>query len=204
MSFNSKNYWENRYRSGGNSGEGSHGYLKEYKNEIINNFIKKNKIKSIIDFGCGDGNQIENIDILNYYGYDVSNSTINRCKEMFKNTSKSNFNFYTINDSQEFIKAELGLSLDVIYHLVEDNVFHTYMKNLFDNSEKFVIIYSNDYNADNVDPLTNKHYAPHVKPRNFTKYIETYFSKWFLIENIKNKYFGNNGVWSDFYIFQKL
>lgn len=38
--------------------------------------------------------------------------------------------------------ADLTLSLDVIYHLIEDNVFFTYMDRLFDSSTKFVIIYS--------------------------------------------------------------
>lgn len=39
--FNSKNYWENRYKSGGNSGAGSYSNLAEFKAEIINEFVAK-------------------------------------------------------------------------------------------------------------------------------------------------------------------
>ena len=41
-------------------------------------------------------------------------------------------------------KADLSLSLDVIYHLVEDDVFEYYMRTLFEASNGYVIIYASD------------------------------------------------------------
>ena len=38
-------------------------------------------------------------------------------------------------------RAELALSLDVIYHLVEDTVYESYMGQLFDSATKYVIVY---------------------------------------------------------------
>ena len=43
----SKNYWEQRYAGRGTSGAGSYGKLAEFKAEIINSFIKNNKISII-------------------------------------------------------------------------------------------------------------------------------------------------------------
>lgn len=37
--FNSRNYWNDRYKNRGNSGSGSYNKLAEFKTEIINNFI---------------------------------------------------------------------------------------------------------------------------------------------------------------------
>ena len=200
MNFNSKSYWNNRYKNGGNSGDGSYGYLKDYKLDIINNFIQDKNIDSIIDLGCGDGNQIDGLDINKYYGYDVSETIIKKCKELYKN--KSNFKFF-ISNQENYIKSDLGISLDVIYHLVEDHIYKEYLNNLCEYSNKYIIIYSNNYNANTHDPLTNAQYANHVKPRNFTQYINDNFPKWKLDHIIKNKYFGNNGVWSDFFIYSK-
>jgi hypothetical protein len=42
--------WEERYAVGGSSGVGSYGKFAEFKADA-------NKINTIIEFGCGDGNQ---------------------------------------------------------------------------------------------------------------------------------------------------
>ena len=41
--FSVSNYWDQRYKKGGNSGAGSYGRLAEFKAEIINKFIKEKK-----------------------------------------------------------------------------------------------------------------------------------------------------------------
>jgi hypothetical protein len=58
MNFFTIDYWENRYKNGGNSGEGSYALKAEYKANVLNNYIQKLNIKSIIEFGCGDGNNL--------------------------------------------------------------------------------------------------------------------------------------------------
>ena len=55
--FDSSIYWEKRYNTGGNSGEGSYNKFAEFKALILNNFIQEKNIKNIIDYGVGDGNQ---------------------------------------------------------------------------------------------------------------------------------------------------
>src|SRR5690349_10767553 len=52
------NYWESRYARGGNSGPGSYGRLAAWKAEFLNDFVRDNEVKSVVELGCGDGNQL--------------------------------------------------------------------------------------------------------------------------------------------------
>ncbi|GAJ08100.1 unnamed protein product, partial [marine sediment metagenome] len=54
----SREYWESRYAGGGTSGAGSYGKPAEFKAQVLNSFVKDNGISSVIEFGCGDGNQL--------------------------------------------------------------------------------------------------------------------------------------------------
>jgi SAM-dependent methyltransferase len=198
--FNSKQYWEERYNKNGNSGNGSYNELADFKAEIINNFIDNKYIKSIIDYGVGDGNQLSLINTIdkNYIGIDVSPTVINKCKQMFADNKTKQF---ILDDEINEIKSELVLSCDVIYHLIEDHIYEKYMKNLFNISTKYIIIYSKDEDF---------RLAEHVKFRKFTEYIEHNFNDWILTDHIPNKYqqvnLGkNNNTTSpcDFYIYEK-
>ena len=63
--FNSKNYWNDRYVKGQNSGTGSYNKLAQFKADVINDFLGRNQIKSIVDYGVGDGNQLKLFNIEN-------------------------------------------------------------------------------------------------------------------------------------------
>jgi hypothetical protein len=99
-------------------------------------------------------------------------------------------------DNYSLFRADLVLSLDVIYHLIEDHIFETYMKHLFSASRKYVIIYSSDTDK---NPFG---IAPHCKNRKFTKWIETNLPDWKLIKKIKNRY--PNESYSDFFIYKRI
>lgn len=154
----SRNYWEKRYAKGGNSGVGSYSILAEYKASVINNFVSKNNINKVIEWGSGDCNQLSLANYKKYIGYDVSQTSINICKNKFNNDNTKTFIYLDENFKNEE-KADLSISLDVIYHLVEDNVFDTYMRNLFDSSNRYVCIYSSN---------VNKPWEAHVRHRKFT------------------------------------
>lgn len=124
--FYSPHFWEKRYQNGGNSGEGSYGILAEFKAKIINAFIKDNNIDAIAEFGCGDGNQMRLFQVKEYTGYDISHKAIELCKQY----NLSNHFFYHLDDYKKE-KYKLVLSLDVIYHLIEDDIFEKYMETIF-------------------------------------------------------------------------
>ncbi|MDE7282481.1 MAG: hypothetical protein K2N85_02670 [Lachnospiraceae bacterium] len=196
--FKSKSYWEKRYSNGGTSGAGSYNHLAEFKAEVINQFIERNKINSIIEWGCGDGNQLGLFLPISYTGYDVSNTAVELCRKKYAEDVSKKFYLYD-GSRQQVEKADLTLSLDVIFHLIEDDVFEDYMYNVFTNSAKYVCIYSNDY---------EQRMALHVKGRKFTEYVERVFPEWELVECVKNKYpydaaDPNNTSFCDFFFYKK-
>lgn len=194
--FSSKNYWENRYKTGENSGSGSYGRLCAFKAEVINDFLKEKHISSVIEFGVGDGNQLKNLNVEEYIGFDVSSTVIKNNKILYaRDKTKS---FFLVDDFTDQ-KAELVLSLDVIFHLVEDSVFEKYMANIFKASTKYVIIYSSNYNGQ---------YCEHVRHRNFTKWVDKKMADWKLIKFVKNRYPWDENdedhtSFCDFYIYEK-
>ena len=136
------NYWENRYRNGGNSGEGSYNEYARHKADIVNSLINKLNIKKISDYGCGDGNQISLFEgFKEYHGYDISPYIVGKCTEKYKNRTDMYFHY----DKNELPKSDLSLSLDVIYHIMDDNVLENYLTFMFNNSDKYVLIFSSNH-----------------------------------------------------------
>jgi SAM-dependent methyltransferase len=147
IQFRSATYWEARYASGGVSGPGSEGHLAKFKAKVLNDFVGRHAIKSVIELGCGDGNQLSLSEYPQYVGIDVSPTAIIRCQELFQHDKSKRFLVSRENCAQNPEPAELALSLDVIFHLVEDNVYEQYMRSLFDAATRFVIIYSDNQEA---------------------------------------------------------
>ena len=199
-SFNSKNYWNNRYLNNDNSGAGSYGILAAFKAEIINDFVSTHDITSIIELGCGDGNQLKLANYKNYVGFDVSSEAIKICSRTFEGDNTKKFLDYSEIEITEY-SAELVLSLDVIFHLIEDDVYKKYMNNLFRLSSRYVIIYSCNHSEEIVS---------HVKCRKFTDWINSEIQDEFkLLKFIPNKYpydpnNPNTTSFSDFYIYERV
>lgn len=196
----SADYWETRYALNGNSGAGSYGRMASFKASIINEFVKTNDINTVVEFGCGDGNQLTQANYPNYLGIDVSRKAIELCKNRFKDDmSKSFCHIDDVNNP----KAELSMSLDVIYHLVEDAVYNKYMTDLFCASERYVCIYSSDY----VDELSDE--AEHIRHRMFTEWVKKNAPQFELISKIPNIYpydkaDPKNTTYADFFFFKRI
>ena len=194
FNIGSTNYWEKNYAEGLTSGGGSYGEYAKFKAKIINEFVKEKKIESIIDFGCGDGNQASLLKVNDYIGLDISQSVINRNIENFQDNKRMRFFKYNHFDGDDLIfKADLGLSLDVLYHLIEQNVFEKYISDLFSASEKYVMIYST-----NRKNKLNETIHAYSKNRVFLDYVP---KNWRLIKTIRNIHQENP---ADFYIFGKM
>ena len=149
--FDASDYWEARYAAGGNSGEGSYGRLAEFKARILNGFIEEHECASAIEFGCGDGNQLSLLSVPAYIGLDVSRTVVQRCVDRFKHDDTKSFFLFDalcFKDSSRLFHADLALSLDVIYHVVDDATFQAYMAALCGAADKYVIIYSTDFESE--------------------------------------------------------
>lgn len=193
----SADYWESRYKKGGNSGAGSYDHLAEYKAKFLNQYVKEKGISTVIEFGSGDGNQLKMAEYPRYIGVDVSETCISACRKNFGS-----------DDGKKFVllgdylgeKAELSMSLDVIYHLVETAVFEEYMEVLFTAATRFVIVFASNYNS--VEGET----AVHVRHRKFSDWIEKNRPQAELLLHEENPYPYNKeaqeGSFADFYVYK--
>jgi hypothetical protein len=198
----SRDYWEERYARGGHSGRGSYGELAAFKADFLNGFVQEHGIRSVIEFGCGDGNQLSLAQYPGYIGLDVAKRAVIMCRERFARDATKSFFLYDPDafvDRQGVFRAELGLSLDVIYHLVEDPVFEGYMRQLFGAAERFVIAYSSD--AEVSDP------EPHIRHRPFTRWVGRHLPEWRLVRRVSNPHQVSSdhrsGSFADFFVFQR-
>jgi hypothetical protein len=191
-------YWDRRYASGGNSGVGSYAFFAEFKAEVLNDFVTTHDVRTVIEFGCGDGNQLRLAKYPSYLGFDVSTAAILRCQEIFRLDQDKSFRLMSEYGSE---KADLTLSLDVIYHLVEDQVFEHYILTLFAASSRYVIIYSSDFDGD------RREEGAHVRHRRFTPWIQRNLQGWALISHLPNRYpyrgDYKQGSFAEFFIYER-
>lgn len=192
----STRYWEQRYRDEGTSGLGSYGVLARVKARFINDYIAQHGIRSVVDFGAGDGNQLRLLDLPRYVGLDVSETAIQRLRQQFAADGSKRFvlcNGAPVRDDPS-LHAELGLSLDVIYHLIEDDVYERYMHDLFHCAERHVIIFSSDSER-------RKRISRHVRHRRFSAFVQHRFPEWKLAE-VRQNPLGRIAT-SDFFVYQR-
>jgi len=183
-----KDYWNERYKSGLNSGRGSYGIYKVFKSKIINKTISENDIKSITDFGCGDGNQINDVIVDQYVGLDIAPSAINLCNKKYENNKSKSFDVYDHTSYDKTYVSDLSMSIDVIYHIFEDDIYKKYISDLFNSATKMVLIYSTNWGEESK--------RGHVKHIEFTNDIP---EGWKLKDHIKNE----TDNTADFFVFIK-
>jgi SAM-dependent methyltransferase len=193
----SSQYWTDRYERCGNSGAGSYNRLALFKSDFLNNFVREHNIQSVVEFGSGDGAQLALAEYPCYIGYDISPKAVELCKNRFRGDYTKEFRL--VGDMQPS-SADLALSLDVIYHLIENDVFDRYMHQLFDAASRFVIIYSS-----NEDKAWT---GLHVRHRHFTPWIEQNRPEWKLHRIIPNAYpfdekDQDNTSFADFHVFAR-
>ena len=189
--------WDEVYAGGGTSGTGSYGRLAEFKAEVVNRLLAEHRIESVIELGCGDGHQASLIDHPRYLGLDTSAKAIALCRERFGEDPAREFRTYRTGDDIPE-RADLGLSLDVIYHLLEDDVYERYMSDLFSVATRLVVVYSSDMEEDTD--------WPEVRHHRFTKWVRDHASDWTLRDRIPNRFPYVPGdvdsSWADFYVFE--
>jgi SAM-dependent methyltransferase len=171
----SARFWEQNYAQGQTSGSGSYGILAEGKSRFLNDLVRQRAVRSVIEFGCGDGNQLSLASYPSYVGLDVSRSAIALCQRRFAEDTGTSFFLYDgecFTDRAGVFTADLALSLDVIYHLTEDAVFETYLTHLFAAGQRLVVVYSTNRELSGT--------APHVRHRHFTPWVEANCSGWAL------------------------
>lgn len=193
--FNSTAYWEKRYADGGNSGAGSYGEYAKYKADVLNEFVRTHDIERVIEFGCGDGTWVSLAEYPEYIGMEVSKSALKSCIQRFVDDSTKSFLLY---DPFHFhnegvLQADLVLSIDVLFHIIDDDMFEKAMADIFEASTQYVVLFSSNH----VDPEPD---TVHMRHRKVTEYVAETFPNFELIDTRENKY--DTSV-SDFYFYEK-
>jgi SAM-dependent methyltransferase len=192
----SARYWEQSYAAGATSGDGSYGALAQGKGQFLNELVRDRAVRSVIEFGCGDGNQLSLAAFPRYIGLDVSRTAIGLCQQRFADDPGKSFFLYDgtcFTDRAGVFRADLALSLDVLYHLTEDAVFETYLRHLFGAGERLVVIYSTNIELGRT--------APHVRHRRFTPWAEANCPGWTLASMTPGP---NTGpARADFFIYER-
>ena len=155
--------WGKDEKGNGTSGYGSTIEFNKNYIQFIRDFIVKNKVKSVVDIGCGDwqfSDQIYHDLDIKYEGYDCVEHLINEHKKRF--SEKSNYHFYTIN-GDNIIKnihtanPDLIILKDVIQHWTNENIVNFF--NSIHTSLNFkTLLLTNDHtSSDNVDIKTGQY-----------------------------------------------
>ena len=173
----SERYWESRYAKGGNSGAGSYGPEAQWKADVVNAWVSEHGITSVIDWGCGDGNQLGLANYPRYLGIDRSKTAVSMCVARFRDDPTKSFIAYdseTLWDPARWLRADAALSMEVIFHLTEEAVYRDYMSRLFASADQYVIICSNDSEGTEGGP-TERHWR-------YTDWVADQAPEWELVE----------------------
>ncbi len=172
MSFDVAGYWNERYRKGWSSGVGSEGNNARIKAGIVNRWIAENAIKSVVDWGCGDGTTLSHLEGFDHYtGVDVSEVILRTNAAKFPGLS------FVRLDPRNYLRADMALSMDVLFHQIEDDEFHRHLDQLFSSARKAVVIGSTDDDRGRT--------AKHVMRRAFTPVVAYRFPQWRLHKQVE-------------------
>ncbi|MBO7746128.1 hypothetical protein I8J29_18110 [Paenibacillus sp. MWE-103] len=144
MTFDYIRYWEDAYKGGATSGSGSFGDLAAFKAEVVNGLVARYNARRVVEFGCGDGNQLRLMRYPSYLGLDVSASAVRMCAERFASDESKSFMLYRpgLLVNRGFLEADMTVCLDVLYHITDEADYRATLKDLFGPRPEVVVLYT--------------------------------------------------------------
>lgn len=119
------------------------------------------------------------LEIARYTGVDISEDIVENARTRFND--RPDWNFILSEDVNEKLEPhDMSLSLDVIFHLIEDDVFDQYMRDLFRFAKTHVLIYSTDNEGSGK--------VPHFRSRHYSAWIRDNAAGWHLTRTYNNPY----------------
>lgn len=173
------------------------GDLLSWKASVVNSIIKENRVNSGLELGSGDGKFASLLSLKKYVGYDISDSAVTLANEKFDNP-----NFRTSTKPPFFWrKFDITMSIDVIYHIVENRDFNKHMAKLFSAANTLVVIYS-------YPKKPSEKMSEHIKFNDFTSWAERQAPGWELVGQIPNKFpfdenYPNSTSKSEFFVYKR-
>jgi predicted O-methyltransferase YrrM len=155
MTFNALGYWERRYGDGGTSGAGSRGQEAIQKVQDVQAVIDRFGAKRILDLGCGDGFIAEQLKVESYTGFDPAPSALKLCRDAMPGRTFKH-------EMPETLYApgyDLTMSLDVMFHLVDDEDYGHHLGMLLGFTKERALVYATNH---------EERGAAHVRHRRWT------------------------------------
>jgi hypothetical protein len=141
-SFNPKalEFWEKRYLNDPQlgSGVGSKDKWKRRKLDAVRELVKRHRVKSILDIGCGDMQVMRDFpDLLDYkyVGIDFSETVIEKNRQAFPGLEFRTADFHHIADLG-LEPPDLVLCFDVLFHIQNDETFDRVCQFIFNCGAK--------------------------------------------------------------------
>ena len=178
-SFDYRTYWEERYKRKGTSGLGSYGKLAEFKAEVVNRIVREHGITTVVEYGCGDGNNLRYMEYRSYVGLDVAPTAVETCRAAFKDDPTKSFAVYEpAHSADPPAVGDLVVCLDVLYHIIPDEDFHATLRDVFASARHYVVLFTS------IDAFEREPYLPgsHVRHRDTLALLRQFPE--FEIENI--------------------
>lgn len=163
-----KKYWESRYSSGGESGLGSVDENRHWKWSVIEKYL--NSYNEIIDVGCGDITFWKGRNCDNYTGLDISSDIIKK-----NQIQRPEWDFLVSSAEKRLdIKADVVFCLDILFHIMDNQIYKETIVNLCNYSKKWIFIFTWEKN-----PFEDKRYRAKAEwniTKNPFKAIKRYFT----------------------------
>ena len=90
---------------------------------LIQDVIRLNDVKSVVEFGCGYWSYASEVDWtgVEYHGFDIVEEVIEANQ---RGHARGNVRFHVVRDGTRMPKADLMISKDVMQHLPTDDILH--------------------------------------------------------------------------------
>ncbi len=152
--FNYQAYWDERYAKGQTSGTGSYGVNADFKAIVINRVIKEYSCEDMVEFGCGDANQMTLFTPIPYIGYDIAPTIIQKNKQ--KHASLKHAVFENMDMTKDFTSIrDLSICVDVLFHLTIEDDWDILIDHVCKAAKKCIVI------TTNTEEIQSE-YFPHV------------------------------------------
>lgn len=143
--------WGRDVAGKGTSGTGSTLEITREYRAYLQDFIKKNRVTSVVDAGSGDWSFSSTIDWAgaSYLGVDIASDVIEAVREKHE---KRNVKFRVGDITEELPGADLLISKDVLQHLPNELVHKFIRNNLRKGKYKWALL-TNDRGSGNLDTI---------------------------------------------------
>jgi len=164
MKFNVGNYWNERYKTGRDSGVGSYGAEVERKIELLRDLVNGcyPAAKTILDVGCGDFNLGSKLlpylsKDIEYLGLDLSQEIVDRNTKEY-GTDK--IKFKKIDEVGVFDdRADVVICMDVLFHIIDQGEYNKMLDTLSKSYDQYLVVSQ----MGGIEKVAE--WAPHVRPR---------------------------------------